>query len=137
MFSFNFHSRPWRRKQSKLANILREQRGRRRSPIPRVVEMLEDRRLAAIDVFANEPIDRGDSQPSMAFVIADGATSLHASLRHNAIDPEDVNDDGECTPADALIVINGLNAEVEGESASASTRFVDVNNDGARTSNGS
>ena len=30
--------------------------------------------------------------------------------QHNSFDPEDVNDDGNCSPADALIIINAINA---------------------------
>jgi len=30
---------------------------------------------------------------------------------HNSFDPEDVNDDGQCTPSDALVVINAINAK--------------------------
>lgn len=48
---------------------------------------------------------------------------------HNSFDPEDVNDDGVCSPVDALIVINELNQpEVRAE-----TNFADVNADGQRS----
>lgn len=51
------------------------------------------------------------------------------TYQHNSYEPEDVNDDGDCTPLDALIVINELNT---GDST-ATRNFVDVNGDGQRT----
>ena len=45
------------------------------------------------------------------------------ALRHNDANPEDVNGDGQCSPLDALLVINELNSG----SAGSSEMFVDVN----------
>ncbi|MDZ4847715.1 MAG: dockerin type I domain-containing protein [Pirellulaceae bacterium] len=50
-------------------------------------------------------------------------------FRHNAFDPEDVNDDGEVGPADVLCVINAMNRS----RASDTTLFTDVDNDGDRS----
>lgn len=53
-------------------------------------------------------------------------------LQHNVFDAEDVNDDGLCSPLDALLVLQELNAK--GSVGSANNRiFSDVNNDGARS----
>ncbi|MDX1926609.1 MAG: peroxidase family protein [Pirellulaceae bacterium] len=62
------------------------------------------------------------------------------TLEHNVFDAEDVNDDGQCSPLDALLVIQALNARASSNST-ASTQttgagnrvFPDVNNDGQRT----
>lgn len=51
-------------------------------------------------------------------------SSSGQALRHNTFDPIDVNDDGNCTALDALIVINTLNA-----GSSSAPEFVDVNAD--------
>lgn len=48
-------------------------------------------------------------------------------IRHNTFDPVDVNDDGECAPLDALIVINYLNDS----DGTPSSDFIDVNDDGS------
>lgn len=56
------------------------------------------------------------------------AADFSGSFRHNSVDAEDVNDDGQCSPLDALVVINQLNG-----GANSSTSFVDVNADGERT----
>ena len=45
-------------------------------------------------------------------------------LRHNFFDPLDVNDDGQWSPDDALLIINVLNA-----GGGVSTDFIDVDND--------
>ncbi|WP_372899631.1 dockerin type I domain-containing protein, partial [Stieleria sp.] len=50
-------------------------------------------------------------------------------FRHNVFDAEDVNDDGEVSAVDALIIINSMNRN-GGDDAS---RFTDVNNDGRRS----
>jgi hypothetical protein len=47
-------------------------------------------------------------------------------LRHNSFDPMDVNDDGNCSPLDALLVINVLNS-----GSVVSTNYIDVNDDNA------
>jgi hypothetical protein len=57
---------------------------------------------------------------------------------HNSIDPEDVNDDGACSPSDALAIINLINrggsngAAPDGAAAAGATGtlFCDVNDDG-------
>ena len=54
-------------------------------------------------------------------------------VQHNAFNPEDVNDDGECTPLDALLVINELRARGQTAAATARPTFSDVNNDGIRS----
>jgi peroxidase len=48
---------------------------------------------------------------------------------HNSFDPEDVNDDGQCTPSDALVVINAINAKT----ANSTAGFIDVTGDGQCT----
>lgn len=50
-------------------------------------------------------------------------------LRHNMFDAEDVNDDGEVSSFDALMIINALNRNTPDDGA----MFTDVNNDGQRT----
>ncbi|QDV45053.1 peroxidase [Stieleria neptunia] len=50
-------------------------------------------------------------------------------FRHNVFDAEDVNDDGEVSAVDALIIINSINRD-GGDDAQ---RFTDVNNDGRRS----
>lgn len=54
------------------------------------------------------------------------------SFQHNAFDAENVNDDGECSPIDALLVIRELNGRDQ-NSASTPLVFTDVNNDGDRS----
>jgi peroxidase len=48
--------------------------------------------------------------------------------QHNSLDAEDVNDDGSCTPADALVIINAINAN-----RIDASNFSDVNGDGQCT----
>ena len=50
-------------------------------------------------------------------------------LGHNFFDPEDVDDDGNVSPVDALIVVNEMNAS----GAEPSAHFTDVNADGHRS----
>ena len=50
-------------------------------------------------------------------------------FQHNQFDPEDVNNDGEISPVDALIVINSMKRS----SVSDREHFIDVNNDGFRS----
>ncbi len=49
--------------------------------------------------------------------------------RHNAIEPEDVNNDGIVSSLDALMVINAMNQESPADNG----MFTDVNNDGRRS----
>lgn len=51
-------------------------------------------------------------------------SSSNQALRHNSFDPFDVDDDGDCTPLDALLVINMIN-----DHQGVSTHFVDVDED--------
>ena len=60
------------------------------------------------------------------------------TMEHNVFDAEDVNDDGQCSPLDALLVIQELNAKSSAASSSAGLAkgtlfFPDVNNDGRRS----
>ena len=58
------------------------------------------------------------------------------TAQHNVFDAEDVNDDGQCGPLDALLVIQELNTRAGSTSSSASQSgrvFADVNNDGQRS----
>ncbi|MFG0288803.1 MAG: peroxidase family protein [Rhodopirellula sp. JB044] len=50
-------------------------------------------------------------------------------FRHNAFDAEDVNDDGEVSAVDALMIINAINRH----DVSDGDMFTDVNNDGKRS----
>ncbi|TWU03418.1 peroxidase [Neorhodopirellula pilleata] len=50
-------------------------------------------------------------------------------FRHNVFDAEDVNDDGQVTAVDALMIINAMSRQGNGDSE----MFTDVNNDGRRT----
>ena len=50
-------------------------------------------------------------------------------FRHNLFDAEDVNDDGEVSAVDALVIINAMNRNRTGESE----MFTDVNDDGEQT----
>ncbi|MCO8123065.1 dockerin type I domain-containing protein [Stieleria sp. TO1_6] len=50
-------------------------------------------------------------------------------FRHNAFDAEDVNDDGQVSLVDALLVINSMEHQDRGDSE----MFTDVNNDGKRS----
>ncbi len=52
------------------------------------------------------------------------------TVQHNFFNAEDVNDDGQCSPVDALLIINELGSR---QSNGARTTFSDVNNDGQRT----
>ncbi len=52
------------------------------------------------------------------------------TVQHNFFDAEDVNDDGQCSPVDALLIINELGSR---QSNAARATFSDVNNDGLRT----
>ncbi len=54
-------------------------------------------------------------------------SAITESVRHNAFDPHDVNDDGGYTALDALLVINAISVISEG---TGSTNYVDVNRDG-------
>tara|TARA_R110002049_G_scaffold72490_7_gene187528 strand:- start:96593 stop:99271 length:2679 start_codon:yes stop_codon:yes gene_type:complete len=67
-------------------------------------ESLESRRLLAVDI--------------------DG-------FRNNTLDPEDVNNDGQVSSIDALMIVNAIN---RGNAAGDGDMFTDVNNDGRRTS---
>lgn len=59
----------------------------------------------------------------------DMTAAMGGMPHHNSFDAEDVNDDGGCTAADALAIINGLNGhQVD------TTNFSDVNDDGQMTS---
>ena len=49
-------------------------------------------------------------------------------LRHNFVEPADVNDDGEVSPSDALAIVNELNAT--GDRGPDQLMFADVNDDG-------
>jgi hypothetical protein len=49
--------------------------------------------------------------------------------QHNALDPEDVNNDGNVSSLDALTVINAMNQQSRSDNA----MFTDVNNDGRRS----
>jgi len=51
-------------------------------------------------------------------------------FRHNAFDPEDVNDDGEVSAIDALMVINAMDRN----DGADENMFTDVNDDGLRSS---
>ncbi len=59
---------------------------------------------------------------------------MAANFLHNAFDAEDVNDDGTCSPVDAMLVINQLIARNPVDSSTGLTdavsSFSDVNNDG-------
>ena len=82
----------------------------------------------------------GDLEVVGTFAIAMGAVNVlygTATLTwHNSADPLDVNDDGEISPIDALLVINFLNAN-PGDGMLpepiAPPPFLDVNNDGLGT----
>jgi hypothetical protein len=50
-------------------------------------------------------------------------------VRHNWFDAEDVNDDGQVSSIDALLVINALNRQGQSDNET----FTDVNNDGRRS----
>lgn len=56
-------------------------------------------------------------------------------VRHNAIEPMDVNNDAFVTPLDALDIVNELNLRSEGRRGATGDRerFMDVNNDQALT----
>lgn len=69
-------------------------------------EMLETRRLLAADM--------------------DG-------FRHNTINPEDVNNDGQVSAIDALMVINAMSRQQRGVADADVEIFTDVNNDGQRS----
>ncbi len=64
------------------------------------------------------------------------------TLQHNVFDAEDVNDDGQCSPLDALLVIQELNTSASSASNPSASNlsvrgparvFTDVNNDGQRS----
>jgi peroxidase len=51
-------------------------------------------------------------------------------LQHNFFSAEDVNDDGQCSPLDAMLIIGELNARAQASSVFKGQFFTDVNNDG-------
>jgi len=73
----------------------------------------------------DDGIKTGDAVANYVFEHAFRAKSpASESMRHNYFDPLDVNDDGECSPLDVLLIVNVLNAgEVE------SAFYIDVNDD--------
>ncbi len=75
---------------------------------------------------------------------------MASDMLHNVFDAEDVNDDGQCSPLDALLVIQELNTNASSSSTQANNTganhtgagasrtgtgrvFADVNNDGQRS----
>lgn len=87
-------------------NAAKKERRRRRRGRRLHAETLESRRLLAADI---------------------------DSFRHNLVDPEDVNNSGDVTPIDALIVINAMNRQGQGIGQGDGEMFTDVNNDGRRS----
>ncbi|HMC11093.1 MAG TPA: peroxidase family protein, partial [Pirellulaceae bacterium] len=84
------------------------------------LEALEGRTLmAVVAAVAADVSDAAAWQTGMSAPLAQRPM-------HNAFDPEDVNDDGECSPSDALAVINAINAHTAG----STSEFNDVNGDG-------
>ena len=73
----------------------------------------------------NDGIKTGDETADYIFANAlQSKSPLSDPLRHNTFDPADVNDDGQCSALDALLIVNILN-----EGRVVSTNFIDVNND--------
>ncbi len=63
------------------------------------------------------------------------ATGPEGEALHNSSMPGDVNNDGEISPIDALLVINHLGRETaEAEDVRSARKFYDVSNDGKATS---
>ena len=62
---------------------------------------------------------------------------LAANLFHNELLPEDVNEDGQVTAADALMVVNRMSRQTDGDAGPESRpdrgQMTDVNNDGRDT----
>ncbi len=80
-----------------------QKRGKRfRSPC---FEKMEDRRLFA---FSGFEVSNPDTASSVAPLVAGAEGESGISLRHNRINPFDVNHDGLVAPVDALVVINVL-----------------------------
>src|SRR5262245_27122442 len=83
-------------------------RSRRSSTVfrPRL-EALEDRRLMAADSCESPGVIIAPEEMASLVVTtsesqADTNSSGTEHRRHNSVDPEDVNNDGECAPVDAL-----------------------------------
>jgi hypothetical protein len=92
------------------------------------VESLEQRQLMAVDVILewNDVLLQANADAGIA--IGDSVADYKSDRkhRHNGFDPEDVNNDGEVNPLDALSIINCINAH---EDVSPSDQFLDVNDD--------
>ncbi len=73
----------------------------------------------------DEGIKTGDNTANFIYThILRPRSPATEALRHNTFDPMDVDDDGECTPLDALAVINMINSQT-----ASSPDFVDVDGD--------
>jgi hypothetical protein len=73
----------------------------------------------------DDGIKTGDETANFIFdQVLEPKSNSNQAFKHNAFDPVDVDDDGECTPLDALIVINMINQHDE-----SSSMFVDVDGD--------
>jgi len=57
------------------------------------------------------------------------ASDFHIGMRHNLVNPSDVNMDGDASPIDALMVIDELNRS-DKSSVASSRMMADTNNDG-------
>jgi hypothetical protein len=79
---------------------------------------------------ADEGIAIGDEVADAVFATAlrPERRTVHRPYRHNAFDPEDVNDDAKISPMDALAIINAINAR-----RTDSINYLDVNDDGECT----
>jgi hypothetical protein len=79
---------------------------------------------------ADEGIAIGDEVADAVFATAlrPERRTVHRPYRHNAFDPEDVNDDAKISPMDALAIINAINAR-----QTDSSNYLDVNDDGECT----
>src|SRR5438309_1287377 len=84
------------------------------------LESLEARQLMAADLALDST-----ATVSSAAVSSDVTAMMPPAPRHNSIDPEDVDDDGQCAPSDALAVINAVNVR-----STDAAHFIDVNGDG-------
>lgn len=129
--------RPSLRRDSKKNLYSRKTICRRRLDFKPLLEALEDRRLLAGDLdealswisceTTTEETD--DTGAAVTTAMVHVVSAERPTFLHNESDPEDVNGDGECSPIDAVLLIN----ELAGESAALSVHYVDVNGDGDRS----
>ncbi len=98
-------------------------------PLRDLLNRFSGRRLSS----GKRPSPRGNKRRRLRAETLEVRRLLAADFdgfRHNSFDAEDVNDDGEVSAVDALMIINAINRRDSGDG----DMFTDVNNDGKRSS---